>query len=74
MQQIADWLQTLVSGNTFSVLSRTASALPSYPISPIKTSRILVCLLGHRRRLLRAIAELKGGEEGKLKPSVAAST
>jgi hypothetical protein len=45
------------------------SAFPSYPISPIKTLKRSGYRSGHRRQLLRAIAELKGAPE----PSAAAA-
>ena len=60
MQQIADWLEKLGCPNTLSGLLRTTSISPSCLILTDQDLKELgVSSLGHRRQLLRAIAELK---------------
>ena len=69
MQQIADWLQKLGLGQ---YAQRFAENDISFAILPDLTDQDLKEIgvsLGHRRQLLRAIAELKGGETGTPKPS-----
>ena len=70
MQQIADWLQTLGLGQ---YAQRFAENDISFAVLPDLTDQDLkelgMASLGHRRQLLRAITELKGGEEGTRKPS-----
>ena len=70
MQQIADWLQKLGLGQ---YAQRFAENDISFGILPDLTDQDLkelgVASLGHRRQLLRAIAELKGGEAATPKPS-----
>src|SRR6516225_1993283 len=64
MQQIADWLQKLGLGQYGQ---RFAENDISFVILPELTDQDLekigVASLGHRRQLLRAIAELKGAPE-----------
>ena len=71
MQQIADWLQTLGLGQ---YVQRFAENDISFAVLPDLTDQDLkelgMASLGHRRQLLRAITELKGGEEGTRKPSI----
>jgi SAM domain (Sterile alpha motif) len=63
MQQVADWLQKLGLGQ---YAQRFAENDISFVILPDLTDQDLekigVASLGHRRLLLRAITELKGGE------------
>ena len=63
MQQIADWLQKLGLGQ---YAQRFAENDVSFSILPDLTDQDLkeigVASLGHRRQLLRAITDLKGGE------------
>jgi len=70
MQQIADWLQRLGLGQ---YAERFAENDINFAILPDLTDQDLkelgVASLGHRRQLLRAITELKGGETGTPKPS-----
>ena len=65
MQQIADWLQKLGLGQ---YAERFAENDIDFAILPDLTDQDLkelgVVSLGHRRQLLRAIADLKGGEPG----------
>ena len=65
MQQIADWLQKLGLGQ---YAQRFAENDINFAILPDLTDQDLkelgVASLGHRRQLLRAITELKGGEKG----------
>jgi class 3 adenylate cyclase len=74
MQQIADWLEQLGLGQhaqrfaendiNFSILS---------DLTDQDLEKIGVTSLGHRRQLLRAIAELNGVEKGTPKPATAAT-
>ena len=70
MQQIADWLQKLDLGQ---YAQRFAENDINFAILPDLTDQdfkeIGVTSLGHRRQLLRAITELKGGETGTPKPA-----
>ena len=70
MQQIADWLQRLGLGQ---YAQRFAENDINFAILPDLTDQDLkelgVASLGHRRQLLRAITERKGGEEGTPTPS-----
>jgi class 3 adenylate cyclase len=73
MQQIADWLQKLGLGQ---YAQRFAENDISFSILPDLTDQHLkelgVASLGHRLQLLRAIAELRGGE--KFAPTAAVGT
>jgi hypothetical protein len=63
MQQIAEWLQELGLGQhaqRFAENDISFSILPDLTDQDLK--EIGVASLGHRRQLLRAIAELKGSE------------
>ena len=70
MQQVADWLQKLGLGQ---YAQRFAENDISFAILPDLTDQDLekigVASLGHRRLLLRAISELKGGETVAPKPA-----
>ena len=69
MQQIADWLQKLGLGQ---YVQRFVENDISFAILPDLTDQDLKEIgvsLGHRRQLLRAIAELKDGETGAPKPA-----
>lgn len=63
MQQIADWLQKLGLGQyaqRFAESDVSISILSDLTDQDLK--EIGVASLGHRRQLLRAITDLKGGE------------
>ena len=72
--QIADWLEKLGLSEyaehfaendiDFAILS---------DLTDQDLEKVGVASLGHRRKLLRAIAELDRGEQGSPKPAVAAS-
>ena len=70
MQQIANWLQNLGLGQ---YAQRFAENEINFAILADLTDQdiqeIGVTSLGHRRQLLRAITELKGGETGTPKPA-----
>ena len=75
MQDLAHWLEELgMSEYTQSFVENGIdfTVLPDLTDQDLKDIGVL---LGHRRKLLRAIAELKGVEKGELKPAppVAAS-
>ena len=70
MQQVADWLQKLGLGQyaqPFAENDISFSILPDLTDQDLK--ELGVASLGHRRQLLRAIAELKGSETVALKPT-----
>src|ERR1700749_2629884 len=63
MQQIADWLQKLGLGQyaqSFAENDINFSILPDLTDQDLKELGVLS--LGHRRQLLRAITEVKGGD------------
>ena len=63
MQQVADWLQKLGLGQyaqPFAENDISFSILPDLTDQDLK--ELGVASLGHRRQLLRAITEMKGGE------------
>ena len=69
MQQVADWLQKLGLGQyaqRFAENDISFSVLPDLTDQDLKEIGVS---LGHRRQLLRAIAELKGGETVAPKPT-----
>ena len=70
MQQIADWLQNLGLGQYAQLFPENDI---NFAILADLTDQDLqemgVTSLGHRRQLLRAITELKGGETGTPKPA-----
>jgi SAM (Sterile alpha motif) domain-containing protein/adenylate/guanylate cyclase family protein len=74
MQQIAEWLEKLGLGQ---YAQRFAENDINFAILSDLTDQDLkeigVSSLGHRRQLLRAIAELNGGEKGALRLSAAAA-
>ena len=74
MQQVADWLEKLGLGQ---YAQRFAENHINFSILPDLTDQDLekigVSSLGHRRQLLRAIAELNGVEKGTAKPATAAA-
>jgi class 3 adenylate cyclase len=70
MQRIADWLQKLGLGQyaqRFAENDINFSILPDLTDQDLK--ELGVASLGHRRQLLRAITELKGGETATSKPA-----
>ena len=75
MQQIADWLEKL---GMSEYAQRFAENDIDFAILADLTDQDLeeigVTSLGHRRQLLRAIAELKGGETGTPKPATETCT
>ena len=71
MQQVADWLEKLGLGQyaqRFAENDISFSVLPDLTDQDLKEIGVS---LGHRRQLLRAIAELTGGEKDAPKPAVA---
>jgi hypothetical protein len=75
MQQVADWLETLGLGQyaqRFAENDITLAILPELIDQDLK--ELGVISLGHRRQLLRAIAELPNAEKGASKPAVAAAS
>ena len=69
MQQVADWLQKLGLGQyaqRFAENDISFSVLPDLTDQDLKEIGVS---LGHRRQLLRAITELKGGEIVAPKPT-----
>src|SRR5271169_3092150 len=72
MQQIAEWLEKLGLGQYarhFADNGVDFSVLPDLTDQDLEK---LGVLLGHRRKLLRSIAELNGGDKGTPKAAVAA--
>ena len=73
MQQVADWLEKLGLGQ---YAQRFAENDINFVILPDLTDqdleKIEIASLGHRRLLLRAIAELNGVERARLQPDDAA--
>ena len=70
MQQVADWLEKLGLGQyaqRFAENDINFSILSDLTDQDLK--ELGVTSLGHRRQLLRAITELKGGETGTPKPA-----
>jgi hypothetical protein len=61
MQQIADWLQKLGLGQ-YAQFSENDISFGILPDLTNKDLKEIGVSLGHRRQLLRAITELKGGE------------
>src|SRR4029079_6385706 len=75
MQQVADWLETLGLGQyaqRFAENDITLAILPELTDQDLK--ELGVISLGHRRQLLRAIAELPNAEKGASEPAVAAAS
>src|SRR5262249_374990 len=69
MQQVSDWLQKLGLGQyaqRFAENDISFSVLPDLTDQDLKEIGVS---LGHRRQLLRAIAELKGGGQVAPKPT-----
>ena len=65
MQQVADWLQKLGLGQyaqPFAENDISFSVLPDLTDQDLKEIGVS---LGHRRQLLRAIAEMKGGRDSR---------
>jgi hypothetical protein len=63
MQQIADWLQKLSLGQYAQAFAENDISFVILPdLTDQDLEKIGVASLGHRRLLLRAITELKGGE------------
>jgi class 3 adenylate cyclase len=74
MQQVADWLEKLGLGQyaqRFAENGIDFSVLPDLTDQDLKDIGVL---LGHRRKLLRAIAKLTGVEKGAPKPDPPAAT
>jgi class 3 adenylate cyclase len=73
MQQVADWLEKLGLGQyaqRFAENDISFSVLPDLTDQDLKDIGVS---LGHRRQLLRAIAELTTGEKESPKPAVASA-
>jgi class 3 adenylate cyclase/tetratricopeptide (TPR) repeat protein len=70
MQQIADWLQNLGLGQYAQLFAENDINFAILAdLTDQDLQEIGVTSLGHRRQLLRAITELKGGETGTPKPA-----
>ena len=70
MQQIADWLQNLGLGRYAQLFAENDINFAILAdLTDQDLQEIGVTSLGHRRQLLRAITELKGGETGTPKPA-----
>jgi class 3 adenylate cyclase/energy-coupling factor transporter ATP-binding protein EcfA2 len=70
MQQIADWLQNLGLGRYAQLFGENDINFAILAdLTDQDLQEIGVTSLGHRRQLLRAITELKGGETGTPKPA-----
>ena len=70
MQQIADWLQNLGLGRYAQLFAENDINFAILAdLTDQDLQEIGVTSLGHRRQLLRAITELKGGEKGTPKPA-----
>jgi class 3 adenylate cyclase len=74
MQQIADWLQTLGLGQCAQRFAENdINFVILSDLTDQDLEKIGVTSLGHRRQLLRAIAELNGVDKGTPKPAIAAT-
>jgi class 3 adenylate cyclase/predicted ATPase len=72
MQQIADWLKRLgMSEYAQRFAENDIDFAILRDLTDQDLEKIGVASLGHRRKLLRAIAELAGGDKGPPKPSAA---
>src|SRR5436190_23805144 len=69
MQQIADWLEKLGMSEYAQRFAENGIDFGVLPDLTDQDLKDIGVLLGHRRKLLRAIAELKGVEKGELKPA-----
>ena len=70
MQQIADWLQNLGLGQYAQLFAENDINFAILAdLTDQDLQEIGVTSLGHRRQVLRAITELKGGETGTPKPA-----
>ena len=70
MQQIADWLRKLGLGQYAQrFVENDIDFATLRDLTDQDLEKIGVASLGHRRQLLRAITELKGGETGTPKPA-----
>jgi predicted ATPase/class 3 adenylate cyclase len=74
-KEISDWLDKLGMSEYAQRFAENGIDLSVLPDLTDQDLKDIGVLLGHRRKLLRAIAELKGVEKGELKPAppVAAS-
>ena len=72
MQQLADWLEKLDLGQYAQCFVENGIDLSVLPDLTDQDLEKLGVLLGHRRKLLRATAELEGGDKGTPKHVVAA--
>src|ERR1700745_658518 len=74
MQQIAEWLEKLCLGQYAQRFAENDISFVILPdLSDQDLEKIGVASLGHRRLLLRAIAELKSVDNTSLPPKPAAS-
>src|SRR5690348_12652530 len=73
MQQVADWLKKIDLGQYAQCFAENDISFVILPdLTDHDLEKIGIASLGHRRLLLRAIAELSGGE--KVVPLVTAGT
>jgi class 3 adenylate cyclase len=71
VQQIADWLEKLGLGRYAQCFADNGIDLCVLPDLTDQDLEKLGVLLGHRRKMLRAIAELDGGDKGASEPLTA---
>jgi class 3 adenylate cyclase len=69
MQQIADWLEKLGMSEYAQPFAENGIDFGVLPDLTDQDLKDIGVLLGHRRKLLRAIAELNGVEKGASKPA-----
>jgi class 3 adenylate cyclase len=70
MQQIADWLEKLGMSEYAERFAENGIDLGALPDLTDQDLKELGVLLGHRRKLLRAIAELDGRDKAASRPTV----
>jgi class 3 adenylate cyclase len=73
MQQIADWLGQLGLGQYAQPFAENGIDFSVLPDLTDQDLEKIGVVLGHRRKMLRAIADLKGADEVTPKPAVAAA-
>jgi class 3 adenylate cyclase len=73
MQQMADWLEKLGMSEYAQRFAENGIDFGVLPDLTDQDLKDIGVLLGHRRKLLRAIAELDGVEKGAPKPAPAAA-
>ena len=74
MQQVADWLEKLGLGQYAERFAENGISIAALPHLSDQDLKDIGVLLGHRRKLLRAIAELNEVEKGPPKAAPPAAT